>query len=96
MADLVDLQTATVAGAAAGDIAVAGILLNDRLLSVQNVAAAGANLVDEFEITDDGTINNAGGTVTTGMILLVIWQKNYGGRNQFENATGDRQGRSKF
>lgn len=67
-------DTATVDGDVAGDIAVAGIKVGDTLVSVQNVAAAGANLVDEFNITDTDTINNAGGTDTTGMVLLVIWQ----------------------
>lgn len=70
-----ELQSATVAGDVAGDIAVADILTTDQLQLVQNVAAVGVNLASEFTITADGTINNAGGTDTTGMTLLVVWQR---------------------
>lgn len=67
------LRTAVVAGAAAGNITVAGIKPGDVLKAVQRVDAAAANLVDEFTITADNTINNTGGTVTTGQVLLIIW-----------------------
>ncbi len=33
-----------------------------------------ADLTAEFTITGAGTINNAGGTNTTGRILLVVWE----------------------
>jgi len=75
-----NLQSATIAGAAAGDLTLAGIYPGDELLIVQNVAAAGANLVDEFTVTGEDTINNTGGTATTGMVLLVIWSQSAPGR----------------
>lgn len=67
------LKAATVAGAAAGNITVAGIKPGDTLMVVNDVAAADANLVEEFEITAVDTINNTGGTNTTGMVLLILW-----------------------
>lgn len=67
------LQSAVVAGGAAGDLTVTGIKVSDTLMVVQNVAAAGANLASEFTITAADTINNAGGTNTTGLTLLVLW-----------------------
>lgn len=69
------IRTRVVAGAVAGNITVTGIAVGDHLQAVQNVAAAGANLADEFTITAANTINNTGGTNTTGMVLLVIWYK---------------------
>lgn len=67
------LRTRTVAGTTAGNVTVTGIKTTDTLVAVQNVAAAGANLASEFTITAANTINNTGGTNTTGMTLLVIW-----------------------
>lgn len=78
-----NLQSATIAGDAAGDLTLAGIYPGDELLIVQDVAAAGANLVDEFEIVDEDTINNTGGTDTTGMLLLVIWSRSATGRTGY-------------
>lgn len=63
-----------VAGAAAGDFAVTGIRVADRLLAVFGFdGAAALNITDEFTITDADTINNAGGTDTTGGILFVVY-----------------------
>lgn len=67
------IRTRTVAGGAAGNITVTGVKQGDILKSVQRVDAAGANLAGEFSITADNTINNTGGTNTTGFTLLVIW-----------------------
>jgi hypothetical protein len=67
------LKSRTVAGAVAGNITVTGIKKGDKLLIVQQVNAAGAELTSEFTITADNTINNTGGTNTTGMTLLVLW-----------------------
>jgi hypothetical protein len=67
------LTSAVVAGAAAGDLTVAGIKVGDTLISVQRIDAAGANLVDEFTITAADTINNAGGTSTATQTVLVMW-----------------------
>lgn len=70
-----DLESATIAGAIAGPLVLAGILTTDEIQLVQNVAAAGVNLASEFTITADGEIDNTGGTATTGMVLLVVWQR---------------------
>lgn len=65
------------AGAAAGDVTVTGIKKGDELISVFDLT----NLVDytgEFSITNDDTINNAGGTTTAATILQVTylqWKK---------------------
>ena len=61
------------AGGAAGDISVTGILQGDHLVCVYNVTDT-ADLTSEFSITADGTVNNTGGTATTGDSLLVIWE----------------------
>lgn len=74
-----DIKTRTVAGAAAGNVTVTGIRVGDKIIAVQRVNAAGADLSSEFTVTADDTINNASGTATTGMTLLVIWEKRTGG-----------------
>ena len=72
---------ALVAGGAAGNIAVTAIKLGDRLDQViEYVYVAGVttdvlDLTGEFTITADGTINNTGGSDTTGNKLLVNWTK---------------------
>lgn len=73
-------KAAEVAGGAAGDLTVTGIKLGDKLLHVIDTEAAGADLVSEFAITADDTINNVGGTDTTGMDLRVEWESYAGGR----------------
>lgn len=67
------LRYATVDGAVAGDITVTGIRVNDVIKAVQRIDAAAANLVDEFTITADDTINNTGGTSTATQLLLIVW-----------------------
>lgn len=67
------MKTATIDGDSAGDLTVSGIKPTDTLVAVQDVAAADANLVDEFTISAVDTINNDDGTDTTGMVLLIIW-----------------------
>lgn len=64
----------TASGAAAGDVTVTGIKPDDELVAVINLADA-ADLTDEFTITADDTINNAGGTSTATDNLLVTWIK---------------------
>jgi hypothetical protein len=65
-----------------GDIAVAGILVGDTLEEVVYYVGAGVAVTDvedltsEFAISANGTINNAGGTDTTGGKLMVRWSKN--------------------
>jgi hypothetical protein len=67
------LRYATIAGGGAGAHTVTGIRPNDVIKAVQPVNAASANLVDEFTITADDTIDNTGGTDTTGDTLLIVW-----------------------
>jgi len=67
-----DIVYTAVAGAVAGDVAVADIRTVDRLLAVLDTVA-GADLTAEFTITADGTINNAAGTSSAGNALLVIY-----------------------
>lgn len=74
------LRFATVAGGAAGPLTVTGIKLKDRLIAVIDAAAASANLASEFSITAADTVDNTGGTDTTGMVLIFIWESYAGGR----------------
>ena len=72
---------ALVAGGAAGDIAVSAIKVGDELNEVIQFIGAGtavtdvADLTSQFSITADGTINNTGGTASSGDKLLVRWTK---------------------
>lgn len=88
--DALRLNTAVVAGGAAGThIAVAAIKAYDKLVAVQRVDAAGANLGGyggEFTVEADGFINNtATGTNTTGFLLLVMWYE----MNNYRELTAD-------
>lgn len=64
-------------GGAAGDHTVTGIKTTDTLLGVQaitfitGVPVDVTELLSEFTITADNTINNTGGTDTTEMLVLV-------------------------
>lgn len=62
-------------GGAAGDITVTGINLGDKLSLVLNLTDL-VDLTSEFSITAANTINNAGGTATTGDALLVCYFDN--------------------
>lgn len=62
-----------VAGAAAGDVTVTGIATTDVLKSVLDIA--GTDLTSEFSITAADTINNAGGTSSSGSYLIVAYEK---------------------
>lgn len=67
-------ETNVVAGGIAGDITVTGITTSDRLDSViAYTAGVPALLTSEFTITGANTINNTGGTNTTGATLVVTW-----------------------
>lgn len=61
-----------VAGAVAGDVAVSKIKAEDHLVMVFAVTAG--DLTSEFTITADGVINNAGGTSTATLEVLVVWE----------------------
>lgn len=69
------IKQALVNGGAAGNITVTGIEANDELVSVLHytAGAALADLTGEFSITAANTINNTGGTATTGDQLWVTW-----------------------
>lgn len=73
------VRQAVVAGATAGNLTVAGLKARDRLVSVLFADGAGvavedvADLTGEFTITGANTINNAGGTATTGGKVIVTW-----------------------
>lgn len=71
-----DTRSRWVAGAAAGNITVTGIGANDYLVEVGGFKLSDgtpANLTSQFTITADNTINNTGGTATTGYVLYVRW-----------------------
>lgn len=67
-------------GAAAGNHTVTGITTADAIIQVLYFTGAGTDVTNvsaigsEFTITATNTINNTGGTNTTGGKLLVIWQ----------------------
>ena len=73
----VPLKMAVVAGGAAGDHTVTGIATDDQIVEVMYFAGAGtdvtdvADLTSEFSISAANTINNTGGTATTGGKLIV-------------------------
>jgi hypothetical protein len=70
-----------VAGAAAGNVTVAGIKVGDELNEVVYFVGAGtavttvSDLTAEFSITGADTINNGSATSSTGGVLLVRWTK---------------------
>lgn len=70
---------AVIAGGPAGDHTVTGITANSVLLSVIRFVGAGVVVTDvafldaEFNVTAANTINNTGGTDTTGDKLLAFW-----------------------
>lgn len=73
---------AQIAGGAAGDHTVSAIKAEDRLISVleeDGTSGKVTDLTSEFSVTADATINNDGGTATTGDALLVRWEKAAGG-----------------
>ena len=75
------IRVAHVAGAAAGAMTVTGIKKGDKLIAVVRIDAAGADLVSEFTVTADNTIDNTGGTSTAGQTVLVMWEAYAGGKD---------------
>lgn len=89
-----DLQSRVIAGGAAGNLTVTGILKGDILVLVQDLTT-GLNLETEFTVTADNTINNTSGTSTAGHATLILWEKKYGGgRDKFPSATTTHLGRA--
>lgn len=72
-------KSAVIAGGAAGSHTVTGIKAGDELITVIRFVGAGTDITDvadltsEFDVTADDTINNTGGTATTGSKLLVLY-----------------------
>lgn len=91
--DVPDIKTRSVAGAAAGNLTVTGIKKGDRLIAVQPVGVASANLVGQFTVTADDTINNTGGTSTAAQFVLVMWEAR-GGARALGTFDSTRTGRS--
>jgi len=74
------IEQTIIGGGAAGDHTVTGIATTDKLLSVihldmTDASETGADLTAEFSISAANTINNAGGTNTTGGFLLVTYRR---------------------
>ncbi len=73
------IKAAVVTGGAAGNFTVTGIATGDELILVLRFTGAGtdvtdvADLTSEFSISATDTINNTGGTATTGSKLLVLY-----------------------
>lgn len=78
------LKMMGVTGGSAGDHTLTGVATVDKLLSVFSLDLTGADLsvvnfsavtdlTSEFSITAANTINNTGGTDTTGALLFVLW-----------------------
>lgn len=89
------IKTAVIAGGSAGALTVTGLGASDRLVSVtrMNRDATAANvtldsLTSEFSITAANTIDNTGGTATTGDALLVVWETEQPVRGRALQAAG--------
>jgi len=77
-------RSTIIAGGSAGDHTVTGIKKGDKLVSVLHVdftdaSETGADITSEFGgngkiVEVDDTLNNTGGTDTTGGFLLVAWE----------------------
>ena len=78
------LKQTIISGGSAGDHTVSGISTDDQLIGVVKIDGtadtgtgdmtwACSDLASEFSITADDTINNTGGTDTTGAVLLVTY-----------------------
>jgi hypothetical protein len=68
---------ATAAGGAAGNITITGIATTNTLLAVVAVKDADQSVLDlstQFTITATNTINNTGGTATTGYHVVVVYR----------------------
>ncbi len=69
------LKSDVIAGGAAGNHTVTGIKLTDTLASViHNTAGVLVDLTSEFSISAADTIENAGGTDTSGDQLMVLYE----------------------
>lgn len=73
------VKIAVIAGGAAGNHTVTGIAVGDELIAVLRMIGAGTDVTDvaelasEFTVSAANTINNTGGTDTTGSKLVVAY-----------------------
>jgi len=73
------MQLDLITGGAAGNHTLTGVTTADALIAVMYFVGAGTDVTDisdiggEFSITSANTINNTGGTNTTGGKMLVLW-----------------------
>lgn len=72
------VKTTIVAGGAAGAHTVTGIKTRDTLVSVLHVdftdaSETGADITSEFTVSAADTIDNTGGTSTTGGFLVITY-----------------------
>ncbi len=91
--DVQDLSSFVTAGAVAGNQTVTGIKVDDRLVLVQDLTT-GADLTTEFSVTADDTINNTGGTSTSGHATIVVYERMKHGRFKFDGSP--RTGRYRY
>lgn len=71
------IMAQAVSGGAAGNLTVSKIKKNDHLVAViamRGTVDGAGDLTSQFRIVSDGVINNTGGTATTSMMVLVIWE----------------------
>lgn len=73
------VKATIIAGGAAGDHTVTGIRASDALVAAlfvdfTDASETGSDITGEFSITGDNTINNVGGTDTSGGFLIVIYE----------------------
>ena len=73
------VKATIIAGGAAGDHTVGGIATGDNLVAVLHVdftdaSETGTDITSEFTISAADTINNAGGTDSTGGFLVVVYE----------------------
>jgi len=100
-----ETKQAVINGGSAGNLTVTGALTTDKLVSVLrldveldtgtsasgNKVQALADITSEFTISAANTINNAGGTDTTGDRLLVTYERpvNIAGYAEVSGVSGD-------
>lgn len=72
-------QKAVITGGGAGNFTCPGILTTDSILEVLrlNAGSTVTDLTSEFTITANDTINNTGGTSSTGAQLIVLWGRQF-------------------
>ena len=75
-----EMRFRSISGGSAGALTVTGIAVGDRIIAVVDTEGASANFASEFTVSAANTIDNTGGSSTSGKDLLVIWESFAGGR----------------